>query len=37
MVQALRLAGHEHVLEVGTGYGYQNRSACTVGVVRNEY
>jgi protein-L-isoaspartate(D-aspartate) O-methyltransferase len=23
MVQALRLAGHEHVLEVGTGYGYQ--------------
>ena len=23
MVQALRLAGGEHVLEVGTGYGYQ--------------
>jgi protein-L-isoaspartate(D-aspartate) O-methyltransferase len=23
MVQALRLAGDEHVLEVGTGYGYQ--------------
>ena len=23
MVQALRLAGTEHVLEVGTGYGYQ--------------
>jgi protein-L-isoaspartate(D-aspartate) O-methyltransferase len=23
MVQALHLTGHEHVLEVGTGYGYQ--------------
>jgi protein-L-isoaspartate(D-aspartate) O-methyltransferase len=23
MVQALRLAGDEHILEVGTGYGYQ--------------
>jgi protein-L-isoaspartate(D-aspartate) O-methyltransferase len=23
MIQALRLAGSEHVLEVGTGYGYQ--------------
>jgi len=23
MVQALRIGGHEHVLEIGTGYGYQ--------------
>jgi protein-L-isoaspartate(D-aspartate) O-methyltransferase len=30
MVQALRLAGGEHVLEVGTGYGYQTALLATL-------
>ena len=37
MIQALRLVGDEHVLEVGTGYGYQTALLARLAGVRDEH